>query len=216
MVEIPLELKLKRQIHKDLARAQDMLVEIVYSLAENAVLHGGTAIWRCYHGNRFSEDLDFYLIPPKDFAERFKNHLRAQNAIIEKYKQTENAIYAKISFNGTTVRFEAALRKPAHSISCTYEKIDGTFIDILTLSPEDLLIEKLTAYQNRMLIRDIYDVYHLGRIASLNKNQTIKIRAALESLPKPNDEKILKTLILSGVAPSYAQMVNEIRRRCVS
>ncbi|MBM3309818.1 MAG: hypothetical protein FJY77_06125, partial [Candidatus Altiarchaeales archaeon] len=56
MTNIPLALRLKKQAHKKVAEAQDIIVRELYNVFDNAVLHGGTAIWRCYQGNRFSED----------------------------------------------------------------------------------------------------------------------------------------------------------------
>ena len=38
-----------------------MIVETLYEIFDNAVLHGGTSIWRCYKGNRISEEVDVYL-----------------------------------------------------------------------------------------------------------------------------------------------------------
>lgn len=64
MANIPLTLRLKKQAHKKVAEAQDLIVKELYSVFDGAVLHGGTAIWRCYGGNRFSEDVDAYL--PRD------------------------------------------------------------------------------------------------------------------------------------------------------
>ena len=61
-MRIPLANKLKKRLHSETAFLQDEVIDIVYGLEPNAVLHGGTAIWRCYQGNRFSEDLDFYFI----------------------------------------------------------------------------------------------------------------------------------------------------------
>ena len=58
---IPLILKLKKATHREIAKAQDLIVETLYEVFETAVFHGGTAIWRCYKGNRFSEDIDIYM-----------------------------------------------------------------------------------------------------------------------------------------------------------
>jgi len=51
MKEIPIILQLKRQNHKELALAQDIMIENIFNI-EEAVFHGGTAIWRCYGGRR--------------------------------------------------------------------------------------------------------------------------------------------------------------------
>ena len=57
---IPLHKRLRKRAHVELALLQDEVMEILYGIENGLVLHGGTAIWRCYGGNRFSEDLDFY------------------------------------------------------------------------------------------------------------------------------------------------------------
>jgi len=54
MVSIPLILKLKKKSEKEIAYAQDIVVGELYKFFPDAVIHGGTAIWRCYQGNRFS------------------------------------------------------------------------------------------------------------------------------------------------------------------
>ena len=61
---IPLILRLKKSAHKDIAAAQDLIVSALYEVFNDSVLHGGTSIWRCYKGNRFSEDVDAYI--PRD------------------------------------------------------------------------------------------------------------------------------------------------------
>src|SRR3989338_8635212 len=115
-MKIPLNNRLKRQLHKDIAELQDIVVETVYSLEENAVLHGGTAIWRCFTGNRFSEDLDFYLKPKADFKGLLEKRLFPLGIKITKFRKTENAVYSKIEKEKTSVALEIALReykKPA-------------------------------------------------------------------------------------------------------
>ncbi|MDG7039172.1 MAG: nucleotidyl transferase AbiEii/AbiGii toxin family protein [Nitrososphaerota archaeon] len=52
--------KMRKRTQTELAYAQDIVVEKIYDYLPEVVLHGGTLIWRCYAGNRFSEDLDFY------------------------------------------------------------------------------------------------------------------------------------------------------------
>ena len=69
MPNIPLNLRLKKKTEKEIAYAQDVILGEIYKFFPNAVLHGGTAIWRCYNGRRFSEDLDFYLPKQKEKIE---------------------------------------------------------------------------------------------------------------------------------------------------
>ena len=58
---LPIILTLKKEFQKKIARAQDIIVEEMGKHFNQVVLHGGTAIWRCYKGNRFSEDVDVYI-----------------------------------------------------------------------------------------------------------------------------------------------------------
>ncbi|MFH0955168.1 MAG: nucleotidyl transferase AbiEii/AbiGii toxin family protein [Candidatus Micrarchaeota archaeon] len=210
---IPLKNRLKRQAQVRLAELQDEAVDIVYRVLPNAVLHGGTAIWRCFSGNRFSEDLDFYALAGKNFREELEAELRKRSLILSKFKQTENVIFAKISNQQTEVSLEIAVRKSPKTVSTAYERTDGSFVEIFSLSPEDFLAEKASAYQNRRLVRDLYDVFFL-----LDKSDSIeKAKKELEKLvhefKPPKDEKNLKILVYSGIAPSVNSMLERIRKR---
>jgi len=212
-MKIPLHNRLKRQLHRDIAALQDIVVENVYSLEENAVLHGGTAIWRCFDGNRFSEDLDFYIKPRKSFREKLGTQLERLGMKVSKYRQTSNAIYSRVEHQNTVVSLEIALRNYSGAVASTYEKVDGTLIDVFTPSANELLKEKLIAYANRKLIRDIYDVYHLSRSIEADKGYEKEISRILQNLPKPADEQNLKNIVLVGAVPSFEQMVQALQRR---
>ena len=54
-----MEIKDPAQLEK--AKLEDVITELLYRKYDSIVFHGGTSIWRCYSGNRFSMDLDFYL-----------------------------------------------------------------------------------------------------------------------------------------------------------
>ncbi len=212
-MKIPLHNRLKRTLHKDIAELQDIVVETVYSLEENAVLHGGTAIWRCFGGNRFSEDLDFYIKPKADFKELLEKKLGLLGLKITKFRKTENAVYSKIEKEKVSVALEIALREFKKPAVSEYEKADGTSIDIFTPSADELLVEKLNAFKNRRLIRDIYDVFHLSRFSSNDEKFSKMVAGLLENLPKPADEQNLKNLVLAGAVPSFEQMAVVLKRR---
>ena len=80
----PIIQQLKKQAHRDIARAQDLIVEVLFSIIASAVMHGGTAIWRCYQGNRFSEDIDVYLPKDQQKLNAFFQKLQQQGFQIEK------------------------------------------------------------------------------------------------------------------------------------
>ena len=147
--KIPLILKLKKESQKNIARAQDIITEEAFKIFDKAVFHGGTAIWRCYNGNRFSEDIDVYI--PKNLGkiDLFFETLEKRGFIIEKKKIGENSLYSNLRFNNINVRFEA-LFKIVNGKLTEYEAVDGEIIVVpgKVLSMGDLT-KKITvaAYQ---------------------------------------------------------------------
>ncbi|HZX20677.1 MAG TPA: nucleotidyl transferase AbiEii/AbiGii toxin family protein [archaeon] len=212
-MEIPLNKTLKRQIHKEVAALQDEATEIVYSVLPEATLHGGTAIWRCYSGKRFSEDLDFYAKAGKTLKDQIGQECSKRNLEMTKYRQTENTIFSKISDGKTSVGIEIALRNYTKKEVRSYDKADGSTMEIFTLSPEELLLEKMNAYTNRKLIRDLYDVMFLSSKITPTPKIMEEAEKFLKNPPKPLDEKNLKTILYSGICPSYSQMIDAIKRR---
>src|SRR3989344_9233061 len=110
-MEIPLFVRLKKETHRNIASAQDLIVHEVYNLLPKAILHGGTGIWRCYYGKRFSEDLDFYFQKePKKIDVLFDN-LKKKGFQILKKKVLENSVYSEIELNRTAIRLKATFQK---------------------------------------------------------------------------------------------------------
>ncbi len=196
-------------MHLETAILQDEVVDLVYSFSQ-PVLHGGTAVWRCYNGNRFSEDLDFYSENPTNFEEAFAAKVKQRNLNLLKLKSTENLIFAKVSNGAVEVRFEANFNKKVKSVVKNFEKTDGTFASVLTLTPDELIAEKIDAYRSRRFVRDLYDVFHLCKY--LEDKETRKMVGTFaEKIEPPVDGRNLKTLIYSGLCPSFDQMIQNLR-----
>ena len=212
-MEIPLQNRLKKRAHAQVALLQDEVADLVYSIFPKIAFHGGTCIWRCYGGNRFSEDLDFYL-PRKDFsAEKLRESLASRALSLDKLKMTESLLFSKISSNEAQVRLEINFSAAKKPVVRTYEKADGSRMDVLALSAEELMLEKIAAYQNRRLIRDIYDIYYLSGIAKEDRRVTDEMHTLLQNPPKPLDEKNLRAIVYTGAVPSFAQMLEVLRGR---
>ena len=202
---IPLILRLKKLQHKDIARAQDIIIEELYKIIDNAVLHGGTAIWRCYQGNRFSEDIDMY-VPDSEKINIFFKNLEKRGFIIEKKKITENSLYSNLKFERVYVRFEALFKKVKYVLR-DYETIDGNFITVSTLTQEELIKEKINAYLNRKKIRDLYDIFFLLRYVQ----KIAELKKLIKEFENPIDEKELKIIIFEGTVPNSKKMLEYIK-----
>lgn len=197
-MEIPINLKIKKEMHKKIAYAQDLIIEELYQFFPGAVFHGGTAIWRCHAGNRFSEDIDVYL-PSKEGVERFFEKLEQKGFNILKRRVKDNALYSLLEFDRAEVRFEAVFKKMKGALR-DYETVSGTKIAVYALSAEELLDEKMAACLKRGKVRDLYDVYFLLRY--VHPPQNLKGIENAEIVDPEN----LKTIILTGLVPTVKDM----------
>lgn len=209
---------LKKKLHKDIGELQDIIVDLVYDIFPNIIFHGGTSLWRCYNGNRFSEDLNFYLLKQNNIKDALKKELLKKDLNLLKYKETDNLISTKIAQENIIVQLEIRLLNKNDSIlkkaiPIEYNKINGSTITIFCLSEKDLLFEKANAYLNRKLIRDIYDVYFLSNFVNLNFTELNKIKKIIAEFKEPIDESNLKTIVYKGAIPNYKQMITAIKNR---
>jgi predicted nucleotidyltransferase component of viral defense system len=210
---IPLEKRLRKRMHVETALLQDEAMEILYGIDNGLVFHGGTALWRCYGGNRFSEDLDLYCGDIGKIEREFRKKAAERGLSVLKFKKTANLVFCKVSNGRTEMRIELNHSARKSAIVRPYEKTDGSFMDVLTLSPEDLLMEKIEAYRNRRFIRDIYDVYHLSNYVKDEKTVKKSVLGLLESLTPPVDVENLKAIVYAGNIPSFEQIVEALKRR---
>ena len=209
-MKIPLFQRLKREMHRKIAQAQDLIIEEVYNIFEKPVLHGGTAIWRCYAGKRFSEVLDFYLPKDKERVEKLFQALEKKGLRPIKRKITENSIYSEWEFERVRVRLEATFQPVKGSI-VDYENVDGNHVSIYSLTPEEFIQEKTAAYLKRRKIRDLWDIFFLIKLLSSKKKVEAAIRKLMLEYQSPIDEEDLKALILEGIVPSAKEMMEYIK-----
>ena len=215
MKKFPLAKRLRKEYHRKVAYAQDLLVMEIYNVMSEVVLHGGTILWRCYGGNRFSEDIDA-IIPVKyrDSVniDVFRRRLLALGFKEGKFRVKERSIYARFMYSGVEVRFEAVFKDVDRYVPVEYEMVDGTYIYIYTLPVEEILVEKVDAYLSRRLVRDLYDIrLILDHVEDVEKVRNAVIKLVENYIP-PIDEENLKLLIISGVAPTAQKLIGEIRR----
>jgi predicted nucleotidyltransferase component of viral defense system len=199
-MKIPLSIRIKKEQHRRIAYAQDRILEEVYRFFERAVLHGGTAIWRCYDGKRFSEDLDFYLKKDPEAIDALFVALEKKGFTILKKKLNDNSLYSEFVFERVHVRLEATFQKIQGHLA-DYETADGNSISIYSLTPEEFIIEKVNTYLKRNKIRDLWDVYFLlqkVRNIALVKKELDKL---IKNYAPPLDEPDLKIIILEGITP---------------
>lgn len=208
---MPLNLKLRKKAEKEIAYAQDVIIGELYKFFPDAVIHGGTAIWRCYNGNRFSEDVDVYINRNLDKIEEFFKSLESRGFKIIKKRIKENSIYSGLEFNNIATRFEATFQKKK-PFSRKYETSESFFINAYTLSPEDLILEKVETYLKRKKIRDLYDIYFLLHYVENKKAVEDFLKKLIKNYEKPKDEPNLAAIIIAGAVPKSSELLIEIKK----
>lgn len=208
---IPLNQRLKRRQHIEIARLQDIVVETMYRVFPEGVLHGGTAIWRCYSGSRFSEDIDVYIERNLERIDELFRLLSSMGFHISKKRVRENSLYSRLVMDRTEIRFEAVFRK-MQGVVMEYETYEGILLNVYTLLPEDIMIEKIAAYKKRRKIRDLYDIFFLARSVEDFRRIKPPLREFLNSFERPLDESDLRVLILFGISPKTDDMLQYLRR----
>ncbi|MCL4363549.1 nucleotidyl transferase AbiEii/AbiGii toxin family protein [Candidatus Marsarchaeota archaeon] len=204
------------ETQRNRAIIEDEIVDLMLKYYSGFVMHGGTAVWRCYGGNRFSRDVDFYSnLRPSDesrFQKQFHKLLIEKGYPIreEKYNNKTKTMHVIFKGGSTTGKLDITFEN-AKGIAAEYLRVDGSKRIILALSPEALLNEKIDAYLDKYSvqsheIQDLYDMLILkDRISKLSINTRNKLSSFLTKIKAdpPRDEKELKKLILNGVAPSF-------------
>ncbi len=218
-MDISNETQLKRAI------VEDVIVDLLLKHYGKFVMHGGTAVWRCYGGNRFSRDVDFYsnLEPSEESALQKELHkLLIENGYPireEKYNNKTKTLHVIFKGADTTGKLDITFAK-VNGIAAEYLRVDGSKRIIYTLSPETLLGEKIDAYSNKYErqaheIQDLYDIVTLkDKIGNPSKDIRKRLAGFVVKIKDntPKDEKVLRQLLLSGVAPNFGEMIAILER----
>lgn len=212
------------------AKLEDILVELLYARYPNLTFHGGTSIWRCYSGNRFSRDIDFYCKrdskSESDIYREFGEFLQKSGFAMKSrnYDNATGTMHFLVEAE-TKMKIDINL-KYKRGTPTEYTKVDGSKIIVLALTPEELLGEKIETYLDKLQnadgtrqpeAQDLYDIYHLTTIID---GGTDKLKSEVRNLlmrikgNPPSGMKTLGNIILSGVAPSFDFLIKSIEAWC--
>lgn len=223
-----MNLKNPGQLEK--AKLEDTIIELLYGKYIHLVLHGGTAIWRCYSGNRFSRDLDFYL-DAKNITEKMKYYkeiakfLQDYGFVIKEkgYSNSTNTMHFLVEIAETKMKININFNYKKGA-PVEYLKVDGSKIIILSLNPLKLLNEKIEAYNDKFdnegsfkhpEAHDLYDIWYLTTQIKKRDVSTIKkLKLLINKIEKhpPVDINSLGHLIISGVPPSFDFIIDKLKK----
>ena len=212
-MDLPISNVLKRGSELETAQLEDEVMGVLTNITDKMALHGGTAVWRCYNGKRFSTDIDVYIWA-EDFKDKFIHAAAGVGLDVTKFRE-KGVTFIHVKKNNTEIKIEPR-NVEKYALLMPYERVDGSKINILVLSPEDLILEKIDAYNDRRAYKDLYDITIL-----LNSvKQPGKVKGALQEFVKKiqtPDENIqsyseFKAVIYAGIVPTYQKMVEFIKR----
>ena len=129
-----------------------------------------------------------------------------------KMKGTGNVIFSTISNSRASVKLEVNQSRKVDGSLTTYELADGTEIEILSLTPDQFIEEKIAAYADRRFVRDLYDIYHLTKSYKIMISARMRLKQFLYTIQRPVDEPILRSIVYIGLAPTFDRMFDGIRR----
>ena len=222
-------MELRDPTHVDKAKLEDMLIEILYSRYTNLVFHGGTAIWRCYSGNRFSRDLDFYM-KVKSSSEKMQEYravskfLQENEFIIKEkgYSKLNDTMHFVVESAGIKMKIDINFNYK-NGIPVDYCRIDGSRIVVLSLNPIQLLEEKVIAYEDKLNndggfkhpeAHDLYDMWYLVSLIKKVDPKIVKklkgLIAKIENKP-PTDISSLDHIVITGLPPSFELMIKRLK-----
>lgn len=229
--------------HAEKLYLQDIILRSIYQhTAKEIVFKGGTALLKLYSLDRFSEDIDFTAAESSDLPRLLRNIMRdlenfGARAEESKKKENEISFSALLGIRGPTyngnrislsfVRVEINKKAQAeHTAVKHYIPLfpDIPAFEIVALTEEEILAEKLRALLTRDRARDLYDINHL-----LNKGVEImpklvekkleyyNLAFSVERVEKEAEKKRkswqdLKTLVYSPL-PEFSEVLDLLRTK---
>jgi predicted nucleotidyltransferase component of viral defense system len=206
------------------AKLEDVLIELLYTKYRDLVFHGGTAIWRCYSGNRFSRDIDFYIdiskTERKSYYREIADFLKESGFSIKEkgYNNVTDTMHFLVESNSKMkigINFEYKKGIPAE-----YTKVDDSKVIVISLTPKELLNEKIETYNDKLHsvrgpeVQDLYDIYYLTSLIKERDTDTVKkLSQLIKNIEKnpPSNMRSLDELILAGLPPTFELMIEKLK-----
>ncbi len=203
---------------QDLIKQEQFELEVLDRLNSKRLLNdlvfgGGTMLRLCYGLNRFSVDLDFWVIKDIDTDKLFNN---LKDSLSEFYELTDSAnkfftLLFELRSNDYPRRLKIEIRKETKQIkseqSIAYSKYTNMQVFLKTISIEEMMKAKIAAFLERKEIRDVFDMEFLFKKGvSLDASDEIltKILKGIDSFNKQDYTVKLGSLLEEEQRKYYA------------
>ncbi len=209
------------EINQELRSLEILEIEVLEKLnsakiLENLYFGGGTMLRLCHNLNRYSTDLDFWLKPEKDYNKIFKS---MQNNLSNNYEIVDSAN------KNFTLLFQLRSPKSKRTLKIEVRKEQTEFwwerkiafskftvkqVQVLGLTLEQMMKNKIEALLSRKIIRDCFDIDFLfkrGIPLPIEKDKLKKVLVIIESFK----ERDFKVTLGSLLDPEEREFYNEIK-----
>ena len=183
---------------QDLIKQEQFEIEVLDRLKsgrflEKVVFTGGTMLRLCYGLNRYSVDLDFWIVKEIDMEKLFKE-LRKYLSGFYTIKDSMNKFYTiviELKKTGYSRSLKIEIRKEKRKIkteqAIAYSKNSNIQVLLKTAGLEEMMKSKIDAFLSRKEIRDIFDMEFLfkkGVPLNASPDTLEKIGKEIDSLTK--------------------------------
>lgn len=157
---------------QDLIKQEEFELEVLdrlntKRLLNNLIFCGGTMLRLCFGLNRFSVDLDFWLIKGMDYKRLFKDfktYLEQFYTIrdcINKFHTLLFEIKSKDFPHSLKIEIRKESKKIKTEEAIAYSRYSNLQVILKVVSPEEMMQQKLQAFLARKEIRDAFDLEFL-------------------------------------------------------
>lgn len=202
---------------QDLIKQEQFELEVLdrlnsKKLLAGLVFGGGTMLRLCFGLNRFSVDLDFWVIDKIDINKLFdemKNCLSRFYTLrdtADKFNTLLFEIKSKDYPRSLKIEIRKEIKKIKTEQAIAYSKYSNTQIFLKIVSPEEMMKAKIEALLNRKEIRDAFDMEFLlkkGIPLEANREVLNKILKGIGSFKKKDYTVKLGSLLEEGERKYY-------------
>lgn len=203
---------------QDLIKQEQFEIEVLDKLNTGRVLNdlifcGGTMLRLCWGLDRYSVDLDFWVVKTLDYKILYNN---LDNLLGTHYKITDSVykletILFKIKSpafpRSLKIEVRKELKKVKNVPSIAYSKFSNIQVMLKTVSLEDMMSIKIQTFLDRKEIRDLFDIEFLLKSGiPIREEQDIllKLLKGIEKLTKNDYTVKLGSLLESNQRKYYS------------
>lgn len=157
---------------QDLVKQEQFELEVLDRLnsgkfLESVVLGGGTMMRLCFGLNRFSVDLDFWIIKEIDIGKLFnelKEYLAKFYALSDSANKFNTLLFELKSKNyprSLKIEIRKEIKNILTETAIAYSQYSSMQVFVKTVSQTEMMRQKINAFLGRGEIRDVFDIEFL-------------------------------------------------------